>query len=126
MRNERSKSNLAKARQLKREGRIDFSDSPELTDEWFNNATFGPRTPKVMLSMRVDADILEFLRMNIGPGYQRVIHELLRRFVEVKKAEIQADSSETSVVKAKVIPTKAAKSSQSQAATRKIRKRDMR
>lgn len=86
MRNEKSKTDLARARQLKREGKIDVSDSPELTEEWFNSATYGARPPKVMLSMRVDADVMAFFRESIGPGYQRVIHDLLRRFVELKKA----------------------------------------
>jgi len=60
---------------------IDFSDIPELTEEFWKGArlfseVFKPR--KQLVSMRIDADVLAWLRKT-GPGYQSRVNELLRR-----------------------------------------------
>jgi len=60
---------------------IDLSDIPELTEEFWKNAglfseVFKPR--KQLVSLRIDADVLAWLRKT-GPGYQSRVNEVLRR-----------------------------------------------
>ena len=62
---------------------IDFSDSPELTLEAFARAVvrkgLNPVTPKAQLTLRLDADVLEWFRTQ-GRGYQTRINALLRAY----------------------------------------------
>jgi len=74
----RQKGNLKKAAQIKDE-EIDFSDVPELSDEWFARAVRGKfyRPVKEIVSIRLDKDILAFFRSQ-GEGYQTRINDTLR------------------------------------------------
>jgi uncharacterized protein (DUF4415 family) len=58
---------------------IDFSDIPELTDEWFAHAVRGKfyRPVKEIVSIRLDKDVLAFYRSQ-GAGYQTRINDTLR------------------------------------------------
>ena len=63
-------------------------DSPELGDEFFARAAVArprgrPRIdrPKVLLTLRVDADVLDAFKAS-GPGWQTRMNEALRRTVE--------------------------------------------
>jgi uncharacterized protein (DUF4415 family) len=72
---------LAKLRALaaRPDSEIDFSDIPELTEEW-KNAERGHfyRPVKRQITARVDADVLAWLKSQ-GKGYQSRINAILRR-----------------------------------------------
>jgi len=55
---------------------IDYSDIPELTDESFTKAPV-----KKQLTIRLDADVLNWLKRN-GRGYQTRINRILRVVME--------------------------------------------
>ena len=58
---------------------IDTSDTPELTDKFWQNAVRNPfyRPVKRQLTLRLDADIIAWLRRQ-GKGYQTRANALLR------------------------------------------------
>jgi uncharacterized protein (DUF4415 family) len=58
---------------------IDLSDIPELTEKFWRNAVRSPfyRPVKRQLTLRLDADIIAWLR-KIGKGYQTRANALLR------------------------------------------------
>jgi len=58
---------------------IDFSDIPELTEKFWKNAVRNPyyRPIKKQLTLRLDADVLAWLRKK-GKGYQTRANDLLR------------------------------------------------
>lgn len=58
---------------------IDFSDIPPLPESFWQNAVRNPfyRPVKQQLTVRLDADIIAWLRMQ-GKGYQTRINHLLR------------------------------------------------
>jgi uncharacterized protein (DUF4415 family) len=62
---------------------IDLSESPELTEEFFRNAVRGPVRigPKEHVSIRLDSDVLAWLR-SFGRGYQIRINRILRGVME--------------------------------------------
>jgi len=74
----RQKENLKRIAAIKDED-IDFSDIPELTDEWFARAVRGKfyRPVKEVVSIRLDEDVLAFYRSQ-GAGYQTRINDTLR------------------------------------------------
>jgi uncharacterized protein (DUF4415 family) len=74
----RQKENLKRIAEVKDE-HIDFSDIPELTDEWFARAVRGKfyRPVKEIVSIRLDKDVLAFYRSQ-GAGYQTRINDALR------------------------------------------------
>ena len=71
---------LARLRRLKDED-IDLSDIPEITD--WSKAVVGKfyRPIKKSLTIRVDADVLAWLKSQ-GKGYQTRINRLLREAME--------------------------------------------
>jgi uncharacterized protein (DUF4415 family) len=64
---------------------IDFSDNPEWTPEMFAKAVvrigFKPVLPKAQITLRLDADVLQWFRER-GAGYQTQINALLRAYME--------------------------------------------
>ena len=66
---------------------IDFSDIPELDEEFFKNAKLIKRQPRTeAISIRVDTDTLEWFRATAknNPeirGYQTLINDVLRTYV---------------------------------------------
>ena len=58
---------------------IDFSDIPELTEDFWRNAIPSPfyRPVKKQVTVRLDADVIAWLRKK-GAGYQTRMNELLR------------------------------------------------
>jgi len=58
---------------------IDFSDIPELTNRDFENAVRGKfyRPVKKALSLRLDVDVIEWLKKD-GRGYQTRANQMLR------------------------------------------------
>lgn len=50
-------------------------------DSWLEHAVLVTQLPKKPLSLRVDADVLEWFKRQ-GPGYQTRMNAVLRAFVE--------------------------------------------
>ncbi len=68
---------------------IDPDDAPELTDEWFEKATFRigdkvirrgrpPGSSKRLVSLRLDQAVIDHFRAG-GPGWQSRLNEALRK-----------------------------------------------
>lgn len=60
---------------------IDYSDIPPLGDEFFEKAKAAWPPAKQQLTIRLDADVLNWLRAN-GRGYQTRINHILRAAME--------------------------------------------
>jgi uncharacterized protein (DUF4415 family) len=78
------KSDLAKIDRLKDAG-IDYSDIPRLDSSFFDKATAAWPPVKQQLTIRLDADVLEWLKAN-GRGYQTLINRILRAAMESQPA----------------------------------------
>jgi len=80
----RSKTNWKRV-DATRDEDIDFTDNPEWTAEDFAKAVvrvnFKPVPPKEQITLRIDADVLEWFRAR-GTGYQTQINALLRAYME--------------------------------------------
>jgi uncharacterized protein (DUF4415 family) len=74
------KSDLARLDQM-RDSDIDYSDIPPLDDEFFEKATVAWPPVKQQLTIRLDSDVLEWLKAN-GRGYQTRINRILRAAME--------------------------------------------
>jgi uncharacterized protein (DUF4415 family) len=70
----------------KREADIDLAEMPELVD--WSGAEMGKfyRPPKRPVTMRLDADIIEWLK-SYGPGYQTKANLLLRHAMRATQRE---------------------------------------
>jgi uncharacterized protein (DUF4415 family) len=64
---------------LRSDTEVDTSDIPELTEKFWQNAALNPfyRPVKQQLTLRLDADIIAWLRQQ-GKGYQTRANALLR------------------------------------------------
>ena len=60
---------------------IDYSDIPPLGEEFFTKATVAWPPAKQQLTIRLDADVLHWLKAN-GRGYQTRINHILRAAME--------------------------------------------
>jgi uncharacterized protein (DUF4415 family) len=60
---------------------IDFSDIPELTEKFWQNAVPNPfyKPVKKQVTLRIDADILAWLRQQGKNGYQSRLNAVLRQ-----------------------------------------------
>jgi uncharacterized protein (DUF4415 family) len=75
------KSDLAKIDRMT-DADIDYSDIPELDDDFFKNAKIVDWPPaKAQLTIRLDADVLAWLKSG-GRGYQTRINRILRVAME--------------------------------------------
>jgi uncharacterized protein (DUF4415 family) len=74
------KQELAKLAEMP-ESAIDLTDLPELTEAFWRNAVPNPfyRPVKKQVTLRIDADILAWLRQQGQEGYQSRLNSLLRR-----------------------------------------------
>jgi len=63
------------------DGDIDYSDIPPLGKSFFNKARVVWPPPKKQLSIRLDIDVLEWLK-GYGRGYQTRINHILRAAME--------------------------------------------
>ncbi len=68
---------------------IDYSDIPPLGDEFFTKATEAWPPAKQQLTIRLDADVLSWLKAN-GRGYQTRINRILRAAMESKPRRARA------------------------------------
>ncbi|PIE24033.1 MAG: 3-oxoacyl-ACP synthase [Neptuniibacter caesariensis] len=62
---------------------IDTSDIPELADAFFEKAEV-KLPPKKSVTMRLDADVLDWFKSQ-GQGYQTRINQLLRKYMEAQE-----------------------------------------
>ncbi len=69
---------------------IDYSDIPELDDDFWANAKVVMPRKKEQISIKVDRDVLEFFRKD-GPGYQTRMNAVLRSFVEAHRGKDGAE-----------------------------------
>lgn len=62
---------------------IDFSDIPPLPEEYFKNAVRGRlyRPNKQQVTLRVDADVLDWFKRRTAKGYQTDINRALREYM---------------------------------------------
>ena len=67
-----------------RDDEIDFSDIPELDEEFFRNAEIRLPQKKQHVSMRLDAEVLDWFRKQ-GQGYQTRINAVLSAYVRARK-----------------------------------------
>jgi uncharacterized protein (DUF4415 family) len=66
-----------------KDSEIDYSDIPELGDDFFKNAMIIPHN-KVAVTIRIDKDVIDWFRAS-GPRYQTRINALLRSYMKTKK-----------------------------------------
>lgn len=74
------KSDLARLDRTK-DGGIDYSDIPPLDESFFTRATEAWPPGKQQLTIRLDADVLVWLKSH-GRGYQTRINRILRAAME--------------------------------------------
>ncbi len=60
---------------------IDYSDIPELDEDFFKKARVVVPPGKKQLTLRLDADVLEWMKAQ-GKGYQSRINAILRAYYE--------------------------------------------
>ncbi len=63
---------------------IDYSDIPELDEEFWRNARVVMPEAKERITLRVDKEVVEFFR-NKGQGYQTRMNAVLRAYVEAQQ-----------------------------------------
>ena len=66
---------------------IDYSDIPELDKKFWENAVIEYPEKKKPVTLRLDADVLEWFR-SMGKGYQTRINSVLRSFYEAHKKNV--------------------------------------
>jgi uncharacterized protein (DUF4415 family) len=67
-----------------REEAIDYSDIPPLDDEFFRTAKLLMSRPKKPVALRLDADVLDWLKSQ-GPGYQSRVNAILRAYMAIER-----------------------------------------
>jgi uncharacterized protein (DUF4415 family) len=75
-----TKSDLARIDRMK-DADIDYSDIPRLDKAFFKKATMAWPPEKKQLTIRLDADVLDWLKGH-GKGYQTRINRILRVVME--------------------------------------------
>ena len=83
MNKKRTHSNLKKIDAMRDED-IDFSDIPELDDDFFKNAKVVVSPGKKQIALRVDTDVLEWMKGQ-GKGYQSRMNAILRSYYEAHR-----------------------------------------
>lgn len=63
---------------------IDFSDIPETTESFWEDADIRVPAEKRAISIRLDSDILDFFKKQ-GRGYQGKINAVLRSYMQYSK-----------------------------------------
>ena len=82
MSNKSIKSDLARIDHMK-DAEIDYSDIPPLDKSFFTKATEAWPPTKQQLTIRLDADVLKWLKAH-GRGYQTRINRILRVAMETQ------------------------------------------
>lgn len=69
-----------------RDDEIDYSDIPKLDRSFWKTAKLTMPEPKDRLTIRVDHDVVEWLKKK-GSGYQTRINAILRSYMEAQSEE---------------------------------------
>lgn len=81
----KSRTDLKKVSRSRDADTVRDGDAPEWTPEMFGRAVarkgLKPVPRKALLSLRIDADVVEWFRAQ-GPGYQSRMNALLRAYME--------------------------------------------
>lgn len=64
--------------------KIDTSEVPELTEDFFREATLRLPQAKQLVSIRIDRDVLDWFKRQ-GKGYQTKINAVLQAYVRAHK-----------------------------------------
>jgi uncharacterized protein (DUF4415 family) len=72
---------------------IDYSDIPSLPDAFFNRARVWHPQPKVAVTVELDADIMEWFRLE-SEDWEARIQAVLRLYVEANKAYLQTQGAD--------------------------------
>lgn len=75
-----------------KEEEIDYSDIPELDDDFFNKATFVPA--KQTITIRLDSDVVNWLKEG-GKGYQTRANRILRSVMEAQRKRVSGTTAGT-------------------------------
>lgn len=65
---------------------IDYSDIPELDDNFWKNAKLVMPDSKVPVSLRLDQKVLDWFKKE-GKGYQSRINAVLASYVRIQKSQ---------------------------------------
>jgi uncharacterized protein (DUF4415 family) len=79
-----SPRSVAKSLAGLREDAIDYSDIPPLDDEFFRTAKLLMPQPKKPVALRLDADVLDWLKRQ-GRGYQSRVNAILRAYMATER-----------------------------------------
>ena len=82
-----SKTDWPKVKAMK-DRDIDFSDTPDLDDNFFAEATLWPGKKK-QITIRLDPDVVDFFKTK-GRGYQSSINAALRRYMETQQRHLKS------------------------------------
>jgi uncharacterized protein (DUF4415 family) len=66
---------------------IDYTDIPELSKAFWENATLQYPEKKKSITLRVDTDIINWFKSK-GKGYQTKINAILRSYYEAHKRKV--------------------------------------
>ena len=69
---------------------IDYSDIPALDSEFFKKGELRMPKKKPLISIRLDADVLEWFKSQ-GAGYQTRMNAVLRMYMEAHKKAVTSD-----------------------------------
>ena len=67
-----------------KDNEIDYSEIPELGSEFFSKANVRWPPEKRQLTVRIDADVLDWLKLQ-GKGYQTRLNRILRIVMESQR-----------------------------------------
>ena len=65
-----------------KDDQIDYSDNPELGDDFFAEAVPWPRH-KQQITLRLDPEVIDFFKKS-GAGYQTMMNAVLRKYVQAQ------------------------------------------
>ena len=80
----KSRTDFARVDGLK-DNEIDYSDIPDLGEEFWKSAVVRLPKTKQMVSIRIDEDVLAWFKSQ-GKGYQTKINEILKTYMRAKAA----------------------------------------
>ena len=78
----KGKSDFSRLREMRDED-IDYSDIPRLDKSFWKTATLTMPEPKDRLTIRLDHDVVEWLKKQ-GKGYQTRINAILRSYMKAQ------------------------------------------
>jgi uncharacterized protein (DUF4415 family) len=81
----RGKTDFKRLRQMRDED-IDYSDIPKLDKSFWKTAKLTMPEPKDRLTIRIDHDVVEWLKKK-GSGYQTRINAILRSYMKAQSNE---------------------------------------